>query len=265
MFREVSNKLSLAELEQKVLKSWQENKIFEESLELSKNKPPYVFYEGPPTANGRPGIHHVMSRTIKDVVCRYKAMKGFYVPRKAGWDTHGLPVEIAVEKELGLTQKNQIEEFGIDKFNDACRELVEKHINMDDGWRTLTDRMGYWLDLDHPYITYKNEYIESVWWAIKQIYDKDLIYKGFKIVPQSPTIETPLSSHELSLGYRDVKDPNCFIKLKILETKKKEFEDAQLMVWTTTPWTLISNVAVAVGEDIEKLNPVIRKLIKKIN
>ncbi|KAA3617237.1 MAG: isoleucine--tRNA ligase [Calditrichaeota bacterium] len=251
MFREVSNKLSLADLEKKILKSWQENKIFEKSLELSKNKPPYIFYEGPPTANGRPGIHHVMARTIKDVVCRYKAMKGFHVPRKAGWDTHGLPVEIAVEKELGLTQKNQIEEFGIDKFNNACRELVNKHIDMDDGWRTLTDRMGYWLDLDHPYITYKNEYIESVWWAIKEIYEKGLVYKGFKIVPQSPTIETPLSSHELSLGYKDVKDPNCFIKLKILETKNPEFENAQLMVWTTTPWTLISNVAVAVGEEIE--------------
>lgn len=251
MFREISNKLNLAKLEQKILKRWQENKIFEQSLELSKNRPPFIFYEGPPTANGKPGIHHVMSRTIKDVVCRYKAMKGYYVPRKAGWDTHGLPVEIAVEKELGLKQKSQIVEFGIDKFNAACRELVDRHIDMDDGWRTLTDRMGYWLDLDHPYITYKNEYIESVWWAIKQIYDKGLIYKGFKIVPQSPTIETPLSSHELSLGYRDVTDPNCFIKLKIKEAKKPELAGAELMVWTTTPWTLISNVAIAVGGEIE--------------
>ncbi len=250
MFREVS-KQSLAQREEQILKRWQEEKIFEKSLEQSKERPSYIFYEGPPTANGKPGIHHVMARTIKDVVCRYKAMKGFHVPRKAGWDTHGLPVEIAVEKELGLTQKNQIEEFGIDKFNKACRDLVNKHIDMADGWRTLTDRMGYWLDLDHPYVTYKNEYIESVWWAIKQIYDKGLIYKGFKIVPQSPTIETPLSSHELSLGYKDVKDPNCFVKVKIVDTKNPDFVDAQLMIWTTTPWTLISNVAVAVGEEIE--------------
>ncbi|MCB0283130.1 MAG: isoleucine--tRNA ligase [Calditrichaeota bacterium] len=251
MFREVSNKLSLPELEEEILKSWQEKKIFERGLEQSKDKPSYIFYEGPPTANGRPGIHHVMARTIKDVVCRYKAMKGFHVPRKAGWDTHGLPVEIAVEKELGLTQKNQIEEFGIDKFNKACRALVDKHIEMDDGWRRLTDRMGYWIDLDNPYITYQNDYIESIWWAINQIDKKGLIYKGFKIVPQSPTIETPLSSHELSLGYKEVKDPNCFIKVKITETKIDALKDAQLMVWTTTPWTLISNVAMAVGADIE--------------
>lgn len=251
MFREVSNKLSLPELEKQILKCWQDEKIFEESLDRSKGKPPYIFYEGPPTANGRPGIHHVLSRTIKDVVCRYKSMMGYYVPRKAGWDTHGLPVEIAVEKELGLTQKNQIDEYGIDKFNKACRELVDRHIEMDDGWRTLTDRMGYWLDMDNPYITYQNSYIESIWWAIKSIYDKGLIYKGFKIVPQSPTIETPLSSHELSLGYRDVKDPNCFIKLKVVESKVEAFKDAQIMVWTTTPWTLISNVALAVGEEID--------------
>jgi isoleucyl-tRNA synthetase len=251
MFREVSNKVSIPQLEKEILKSWQAKNIFKESLERAKNRPPYVFYEGPPTANGKPGIHHVMARTIKDAVCRYKSMKGFFVPRKAGWDTHGLPVEIAVEKELGLTQKNQIEEFGIDKFNKACRDLVDKHIEMDDGWRTLTDRMGYWLDMDDPYITYHNDYIESIWWAIKTIYDKGLIYKGFKIVPQSPTIETPLSSHELSLGYREVKDPNCFLKLKIIETKKEVLKDAQIMVWTTTPWTLISNVALAVGEDID--------------
>lgn len=251
MFREVSNKLSLPELEKKILKSWQKNQIFEKSLEKNKNKPPYIFYEGPPTANGRPGIHHVMSRTIKDAICRYKAMKGHYVPRKAGWDTHGLPVEIAVEKELGLTQKDQIETYGIDKFNKTCRSLVNKHIEMDDGWRTLTDRMGYWLDLDNPYITYKNEYIESVWWAIKEIYKKGLVYKGFKIVPQSPTIETPLSSHELSLGYKDVKDPNCYIKLKVTQSKIEAIKDASIMVWTTTPWTLISNVALAVGKDID--------------
>jgi len=262
MFKEVSSKLGLPELEKRILKRWQQEKTFEKGLELSKNRPPYIFYEGPPTANGRPGIHHVMARTIKDVVCRYKAMKGYYVPRKAGWDTHGLPVEIAVEKELGLTQKNQIDSFGIDKFNKACRDLVNKHIEMDDGWRTLTDRMGYWIDLDHPYITYQNSYIESVWWALKTIYNKGLIYKGFKIVPQSPTIETPLSSHELSLGYKDVKDANCYIKIKVLSSPHKSIEGARLLVWTTTPWTLISNVAMAVGENIDYILVENKRVIK---
>ena len=178
-------------------------------------------------------------------------MNGYFVPRKAGWDTHGLPVEIAVEKEMGLKQKNEIEKIGIDKFNKACKALVDRHIEMDEGWRRLTDRMGYWIDLDDAYITYKNEYIESVWWAIKQIFDKGLIYRGFKIVPQSPTIETPLSSHELSLGYREVRDPNCYVKVKILSSPKKDLEGKYMLVWTTTPWTLLSNTAMAVGEDID--------------
>lgn len=251
MFREVSSKLNLPNLEKDILKFWSKNNIFHKSVELHENQPPYVFYEGPPTANGRPGIHHVLSRTIKDIICRYKSMRGYYVPRKAGWDTHGLPVEIAVEKELGLTQKNEIEKFGIDKFNKACKDLVNRHIEMSEGWQTLTDRMAYWIDLDDAYITYKNEYIESVWWAIKQIYDKGLIYRGFKIVPQSPTIETPLSTHELSLGYKEVKDPNCYIKVKIQNCPKKELIGKEILVWTTTPWTLISNVAMAVGSDIE--------------
>ena len=263
MFQEVSNKQSLPELEEKILKKWQDEKTFEKGLELSKGRKPYIFYEGPPTANGRPGIHHVMARTIKDVVCRYKAMKGHYVPRKAGWDTHGLPVEIAVEKKLGLTQKNQIDSYGIDKFNKACRELVNEHIEMDDGWRTLTDRMGYWIDLDHPYITYQNNYIESIWWALKTIYDKGLIYKGFKIVPQSPTIETPLSSHELSLGYKDVKDANCYIKVKVVSSPLKSIEGARLLVWTTTPWTLISNVAMAVGNDIDYVLVENKRVVKR--
>lgn len=251
MFKEVSNKLSLPGLEKQILKKWQDDMTFEKGLELAADRKPYIFYEGPPTANGKPGIHHVMARTIKDVVCRYKAMQGYFVPRKAGWDTHGLPVEIAVEKKLGLTQKNEIDSFGIDKFNKACRDLVNEHIEMDDGWRTLTDRMGYWIDLDHPYITYQNNYIESIWWALKTIFDKGLIYKGFKIVPQSPTIETPLSSHELSLGYKEVKDANCYIKVKVVSSPHRPIEDARLLVWTTTPWTLISNVAMAVGEDID--------------
>ncbi|MBN2426369.1 MAG: isoleucine--tRNA ligase [Calditrichaceae bacterium] len=251
MFQDVPNKMNLPGIEEKILKYWEEKKIFDKSLEITKDSPLYIFYEGPPTANGKPGIHHVISRTVKDIVCRFKTMTGYHVPRIAGWDTHGLPVEIAVEKELGLTQKNQIEKIGIEKFNKACRDLVNKHIEMDEGWRTLTDRMGYWINLDEAYITYKNEYIESVWWAIKKIYDKGLIYRGFKIVPQSPTIETPLSSHELSLGYREVKDPNCFIKVKILSSHRKSLIGSSLLVWTTTPWTLLSNVAMAVGEDID--------------
>ncbi|HID39346.1 MAG TPA: isoleucine--tRNA ligase, partial [Calditrichaeota bacterium] len=251
MFREVPNKMNLPEVEKYILKFWRDNKIFEKSLDARQDKPWYIFYEGPPTANGRPGIHHVIARAVKDVVCRYKVMSGYFVPRKAGWDTHGLPVEIAVEKEMGLTQKNEIEKIGIDKFNKACKALVDRHIEMAGGWRTLTDRMGYWIDLDDAYITYKNEYIESVWWAIKQIFDKGLIYRGFKIVPQSPTIETPLSSHELSLGYREVRDPNCYVKVKIRSSPKKELEGKYLLVWTTTPWTLLSNTAMAVGENID--------------
>lgn len=251
MFREVSSKLNLPNLEKDILDFWSEHDIFKKSVELHKDQTPFIFYEGPPTANGKPGIHHVLSRTIKDIICRYKSMRSYYVPRIAGWDTHGLPVEIAVEKELGLTQKNEIEKIGIDKFNKACKDLVNKHIEMHEGWQTLTDRMAYWIDLDAAYITYKNEYIESVWWAIKQIYNKKLIYRGFKIVPQSPTIETPLSSHELSLGYKEVKDPNCYIKVKIQSCPKKELVGKEILVWTTTPWTLISNVAMAVGSDID--------------
>ena len=251
MFREVSSKLNLPNLEKEILDFWSKHDIFKKSVALHEKHPLYVFYEGPPTANGKPGIHHVLSRTIKDIICRYKSMRGYYVPRIAGWDTHGLPVEIAVEKELGLTQKNEIEKIGIDKFNKACKDLVNKHIEMHEGWQTLTDRMAYWIDLDAAYITYKNEYIESVWWAIKQIYDKGLIYRGFKIVPQSPTIETPLSSHELSLGYKEVKDPNCYIKVKIQSCPRKELIGKEILVWTTTPWTLISNVAMAVGSDID--------------
>ncbi len=251
MFKEFNDKISITKLETEVLNFWKQQKIFEKSLVLRKDSPRFNFYEGPPTANGRPGIHHVLSRTIKDIILRYKTMKGFYVPRKAGWDTHGLPVEIAVEKKLGLTQKNEIEKIGIEKFNRACRELVDEHINMAEGWRKLTDRMGYWLNLDEAYITYHNEYIESVWWAIKTFFDKGLIYKDFKIVPQSPTIETPLSSHELSQAYKEVRDPNCFIKVKVRSSPKKSIEGAELLIWTTTPWTLISNTAAAVGEDID--------------
>lgn len=251
MYSPLPEKLSYPELEHKILEFWENENIFEKSLNNTEGKPYFTFYEGPPTVNGRPGIHHMMARTIKDTVCRYKTMTGHYVRRQAGWDTHGLPVEITVEKELGLSNKADVEAYGIDKFNKACRDFVYKNIEMDQGWRSLTRRMGYWLDLDSAYITCTQEYVESIWWALKQYFDKGLIYKGFKVIPQSPTIETPLSSHELSLGYKDVRDPNCYLKLKITDSPIPELKNAQLMVWTTTPWTLLANVALAAGKDID--------------
>jgi isoleucyl-tRNA synthetase len=251
MYKPLPEKMSFSDMEHSVLDFWDENNIFEKTLEQGKGKPGFTFYEGPPTVNGKPGIHHMMARTIKDAVCRYKTMRGFYVRRQAGWDTHGLPVEIAVEKELGLKDKAAVTEYGIDKFNAQCKDFVYKNINMDQGWGVLTRRMGYWVNLDEAYITCTQNYVESVWWALKTFFDKGLIYKGFKVVPQSPTIGTPLSSHELSLGYKDVRDPNCYLKLKVVDSPMPELNDAYLMVWTTTPWTLLSNVALAAGEDIE--------------
>jgi len=245
MFKQLGDKINYPEIEERILKFWQENKIFEKSISSRDQNKPFTFYEGPPTVNGRPGIHHVMARTLKDLVCRYKTLQGYRVHRKAGWDTHGLPIEIALEKDLGFTQKSDIEKYGVADFNKKAKELVYHHIEMKEGWRTLTERMGYWINLDDPYITCTNEYIESVWWALSEYYKKGLIYKGFKIVPQCPHCETPLSSHELALGYDDVQDPSVFVKFKLKD------EDASILVWTTTPWTLISNVALAVGPDID--------------
>lgn len=251
MFAPLPDDFSYPNIEQEVLDFWHKERIFDRSLLDREGSPHFTFYEGPPTVNGKPGLHHLIARTLKDMMCRYKTMRGYYVPRRAGWDTHGLPVEIAVEKELGLTQKNQIDSYGVDRFNAACKTSVYRNIDMAEGWRSFTERTGYWIDLDSAYITCTNEYIESVWWALKQFFDKGLIYRGFRIVPQSPTIETPLSSHELSQGYKEVKDPNCYIKLKVLSSPLPLIQDAELLVWTTTPWTLISNTALAVGEDIE--------------
>lgn len=245
MFKQFDEKINYPEIEKRILKFWQENKIFEKSILTRDENKSFTFYEGPPTVNGKPGIHHVMARTLKDLVCRYKTMKGFRVQRKAGWDTHGLPIEIALEKDLGFTQKSDIEKYGVAAFNKKAKELVYHHIEMKEGWRTLTERMGYWINLDDPYITCTNEYIESVWWALSEYFKKGLIYKGFKIVPQCPHCETPLSSHELALGYKDVQDPNVYVKFKLKN------EEASILVWTTTPWTLISNVALAVGPDID--------------
>ena len=245
-YPEFPSSLSYSVMEADIQRFWAENQIFRKSLEKDAPKGIYSFYEGPPTVNGKPGVHHVFSRTIKDVVCRYKSMQGYLVPRKAGWDTHGLPVEISVEKKLGLKNKAQVEEYGEGEFNREARDLVYHHIEDNrEGWGKLTEQMGYWVDMDSPYITCDNNYIESVWWALKTIFDKGLIYKDYKIVPQDPKSETVLSSHELALGYKEVQDPSVYVKFRL------KASDECLLVWTTTPWTLISNVALAVGPDID--------------
>jgi isoleucyl-tRNA synthetase len=249
MFSSLPDDLSYPSLEQGILEYWDHHGVFDRSIKVREGAPGFTFYEGPPTVNGKPGIHHVLARTIKDTICRYKTMRGFRVRRQAGWDTHGLPVELAVERELGITDKSQIELIGVDTFNAACKEMVYRNISMDQGWRTVTRRMGYWLDLDAAYITCDNNYIESVWWALKQFFDKGLIYKGYKVVPVSPTLGTPLSSHELSLNYKEVRDANCYVKTTIA-SDRPELDGAQIVVWTTTPWTLFANVALAVGPDI---------------
>ena len=245
-FVEYPSNVPYSAVEAEVLAYWNEHGIFHKSLDEKPVDKVYSFYEGPPTVNGKPGVHHVFSRTIKDVVCRYKTMQGYRVPRKAGWDTHGLPVEISVEKKLGLKNKAQVVEYGDGEFNAEARALVYHHIDDNrEGWGKLTERMGYWVDMDHPYITCTNEYIESVWWALKTIFDKGLIYKDYKIVPQDPKSETVLSSHELALGYKEVKDPSIYVKLKVKGSEES------FLIWTTTPWTLISNVALCVGSNID--------------
>jgi isoleucyl-tRNA synthetase len=250
MFEPLPDVLSYPKLEESVLDYWERNNVFERSQQAREGASTFSFFEGPPTVNGKPGIHHVLARTIKDSICRYKHLRGYLVRRQAGWDTHGLPVELSAEKELGITDKSQIEVLGVEKFNAACKDIVYRNISMDNGWRTLTRRMGHWLDLDHAYITCTNEYIESVWWALKQYFDKGLIYKGYKVVPQSPTLGTPLSSHELSQNYKEVKDANVYLKLRLVSSPVAALEGASIIVWTTTPWTLFANVALAVGPEI---------------
>ncbi len=242
MFKQNLEKNGYPSIEEKILKFWEENKIFEKSISSRDKSKSFTFYEGPPTANGKPGIHHVMARTLKDLVCRYKTLQGYRVERKAGWDTHGLPVEIEVEKRLGIKHKSEVLEYGVEKYNQACRDSVFVYLDL---WEKMTSRMGYWIDLDSAYVTLTNNYIESVWWALKTLFDKGLIYKDYKIVPQDPKSETVLSSHELALGYRETKDPSVYVYFKIKNS------DSYFLVWTTTPWTLISNVALAVGADVD--------------
>ena len=248
MFKQYPEKVSYPKIEEEILKYWEEHGIFDKSITTRDENKPFTFYEGPPTANGKPGIHHVMARTLKDLVCRYKTMKGYRVYRKAGWDTHGLPVEIEVEKQLGIKSKSEIPQFGVRKYNEACRESVFKYMGL---WEQMTTRMGYWVNLDEAYVTFRNDYIESVWWALKTLFDKGLIYKGYKVVPQDPKSETPLSSHELALGYRETTDPSVYVVMKLNESKFTKEGTTYFLVWTTTPWTLISNVALAVGSKID--------------
>ena len=244
MFREVPSKISFPEMEERILAFWKENDIFRKSMQLRADGPRYVFYEGPPTANGLPGIHHALGRIYKDTIPRYHSMKGEYVLRKGGWDTHGLPVEIEVEKELGFTGrgKQAIEEYGIAKFNERCKASVFRYVKE---WEALSDRVGFWIDMGDPYVTLDTNYIESVWWILKQIWDKGLLYKGFKVVPYCPRCGTPLSDHEVAQGYRQTEDPSIYVKFPVRDRPGVYF-----LAWTTTPWTLPGNVALAVHPDV---------------
>ncbi len=242
MYNKVSPELNFVDREKKIEQFWKENHIFEKSIKDREGYPSYIFYDGPPTANGKPHIGHVLTRVIKDMIPRYRAMKGYMVPRKAGWDTHGLPVELEVEKELGLDGKEQIEQYGLEPFIKKCKESVWKYKGM---WEDFSNTVGFWADMDHPYVTYENDFIESEWWALKKIFEKGLLYKGFKIVPYCPRCGTPLSSHEVAQGYKEVKERSAIAKFKA------KGEDAYILAWTTTPWTLPSNVALCVNPQEE--------------
>ncbi|MDL1901322.1 isoleucine--tRNA ligase [Anaerolineae bacterium CFX9] len=242
-FKAVDPRVDIQKLERDVLEFWRANRVFERSMEERKGRPAYVTYEGPPTVNGNPGVHHVLARAFKDIFPRYKTMRGYYALRKGGWDTHGLPVEIAIEKELGFTQKRQIEEYGIAEFNAKCRASVMRNIAT---WERFTERMAYWTDLDNAYVTFTNDYVESIWWILKQFWEKDLLYKGLKVVPYCSRCGTALSSHEVALGYDEVDDPSVFVRFPLRDRPGVYF-----LVWTTTPWTLPANVALAVGENVD--------------
>jgi isoleucyl-tRNA synthetase len=250
-FRPVDPRQSFPELEERVLARWRERDVFARSLANREGAEIWSFYEGPPTANGRPGSHHVLSRVFKDVYPRYRTMRGYRVPRKAGWDCHGLPVELEVEKQLGIGSKQEVEEYGIAEFNQRCRDSVFEYV---EEWNRLTERIGFWIDLDDPYVTLENEYIESVWWSLRKLWDDDRLYEGHKVVPYCPRCGTALSSHEVALGYQDIEDPSVFIKLEVTGFSDKRKPQVaigdKLLVWTTTPWTLPGNYAVAVGPDI---------------
>ena len=249
--------LNLPKIEQEILAKWKSGQAFEKSISLREGRKPFVFYEGPPSANGMPGIHHVISRTLKDMVCRYKTMQGFQVKRKGGWDTHGLPVELGVEKELGITKEDIGKKISVEEYNQKCREAVLRY---KDKWDELTTKMGYWVDLNDPYITFENDYIETLWWILSELYKKGLLYQSVSIQPYSPAAGTGLSSHELNQPgtYKDVKDTSAVAMFKAVKSDKTQFlfdaaasEEVFFMAWTTTPWTLPSNLGLTVGENID--------------
>jgi len=254
-------------LEDEMLARWTDENILARTLEAREGRENFVFFEGPPTANGKPGIHHVFSRTIKDLFCRYRVMKGYRVLRKAGWDTHGLPVEIEVEKQLGISGKQQIEEIGVERFNQLCRESVWRYRT---DWERLSARIGYWLDYDDAYVTLTNDYVESVWWALATLHSQDLLYRGHKILPYCPRCGTALSDHEVKQGYEDVRDPSVYIALELKAesgmrnsgehtSASRIPHSRRVLVWTTTPWTLVSNVALAVKPELTYIELVRRE------
>ncbi|MEE8442728.1 MAG: class I tRNA ligase family protein, partial [Dehalococcoidia bacterium] len=264
-FKPVSSKVSFPEMEERILRFWKEHDIFHQVDQVRKDAPPFTLYEGPPTANGTPGIHHVLARVFKDVIPRYKTMRGFRPVRQGGWDTHGLPVELEIEKELGISTKPQIEEYGIERFNALCRESVMRYVKE---WEELTDRIGFWIDMPSAYITFTNDYIETGWWIIKQLWDRGLMYEGYRVAPHCPRCVTTLSSHEVALGYEeDTPDPSIYVRFRVRSdvqhndqraaealgwdrTKNTwEPERPSLLAWTTTPWTLTANVALVVAPD----------------
>ncbi|MBU3178899.1 isoleucine--tRNA ligase [Clostridium estertheticum] len=247
MYKKIDPSKNFMDIENDVLKFWKEKDIIQKNFDLNKEGETFTFYDGPPTANGKPHIGHVLTRVMKDLIPRYKVMKGYNVPRKAGWDTHGLPVELEIEKKLGINGKPGIEAYGVEKFVEECKASVFSYVNM---WKEMSERVGYWVDMDNPYVTYHNDYIESVWWALKQMWDKDLLYKGHKVMPYCPRCGTSLSSHEVAQGYKDVKEMSAYVKFKVKN------EDKYILVWTTTPWTLPSNVALAVNKKYDYVEAV---------
>jgi isoleucyl-tRNA synthetase len=226
-FKSVSPKLDVVQMEEHMLRHWKMYNVIKHAFQLNQGGPEYVFYEGPPTANGRPGVHHVLARSFKDIFPRYKSMRGYHVIRRGGWDTHGLPVEIEVEKKLGFTNKQQIEAYGIDKFNAECKKSAFTYIQE---WEKLTDRIGYWVNLETAYVTYTNDYVESVWWILKSLWQKDLLYQGFKVVPYCPRCGTPLSDHEVAQGYEDAVDPSVFIRLPLVDKPGTSLLDRKSVV-----------------------------------
>ena len=248
MYRPVPSRIDLPEMEHEVLDFWASNDIFHKSLKQTEGGPSWVFYEGPPTANGTPGTHHVEARVFKDVFPRYRTMKGYHVPRKAGWDCHGLPVELAVEKELGFSGKGDIEAYGVAEFNAKCRESVLRHV---DEFTVMTQRMAYWVDFDQAYWTMNSDYVQSVWWSLKQIFNKGLLVQDHRVSPYCPRCGTGLSDHELAQGYEDIVDASVYVRFPVLSGPLAEaFPGVALLAWTTTPWTLISNTAAAVNADV---------------